>query len=104
MNDDKRISSREAMEILIAMGRERLTRKQKIAMRMLLENECPVTATGAVSALSERIGCSKSTMWSVMNSLRMSMLIETGSARNRGRPVRLTSAGIRVAKALDARR
>lgn len=93
MSEDRDISGREVLETLLAIGRERLTQKQKLVMITLLDNNGFSNVTAFVSVLSEEIGCSRSTMWNVMNSLKKAKLIEFGSVENKGEPVKLTKAG-----------
>ena len=80
---------------------ERLTHKQKVVIRMLVENNESCSATSFVESCSVKIGCSKSAMWNALNALKNSGLAEFGSTQKRV-PVRLTRAGLVLSCGLTA--
>ncbi len=91
----------ETERVLSALAKERLTQKEKLILLRLSAGHDNVNVTRLVPKLSEELGCAPSTVWSGLKPLRKIGLIEYGSPRNRGTPVRLTPAGRLVSENLN---
>ncbi|MEM5871983.1 MAG: hypothetical protein QW051_03865 [Candidatus Aenigmatarchaeota archaeon] len=103
MKEEVCMSEREVLEILLALARERLTKKQKLVIIRLSQNNLLVTATRFVSIISEEMRCSRSTIWNVINSPKRAKLVKFGSAEQRGKPIRLTEIGKIISDDLEVR-
>lgn len=91
----------EAVETLLAVGRERLTAKQKNILKFLSSQGTADNVTNMVGILAQKMCCSKSAVWNNLKSLKRARLISFGCMKKRGDPVTLTKAGIMIANNLE---
>ncbi len=84
-------------EALLLLARERLTAKQRKIVIYLEGREERAPATRTVRELSAILGCSRSTVWNSLASLRRAGLLRYSSREGRGAPVALTPVGAYVA-------
>jgi Fe2+ or Zn2+ uptake regulation protein len=88
----------DALRVLRALARERLTRRQKRILAALRSPMVQRSATDLVRELQRTLGCSPSTVWNNLRGLRRGLLLEYGG----NVPVQLTPAGDLVAASLEA--
>ena len=94
------LSDGEVLDTLLALGRERLTRKQKCILEMLRESECQMTTTRFVLLCSSSLGCSQTAVRNAVKSLRKAGVLEEN---RKGEPLEMTPAGILISKHLEVR-
>jgi len=75
------------------LASERLTSKQKLIVCHIENNKPNSNVTKLVLQLAEELGCSKSTIWNNLNSLKRAGLVSYSSASNKGRRIMLTKVG-----------
>jgi len=84
---------------LMAAASMRLTRKQRLMLRWLVENyRGEEVYTSLIERISEDLGIPKSTVRWNLRGLREAGLIRAGDRENKGIPVRLTERGRMVAE------
>jgi len=84
---------------LMAAASMRLTRKQRLMLRWLVENyRGKEVYTSLIERISEGLGIPKSTVRWNLRGLREAGLIRAGDRENKGIPVRLTERGRMVAE------
>ncbi len=94
------VSSYDLKKILIALAKERLTQKQKQILVYLQDIDEKINVTNLVCTLSKKLNCSQSAIWNNSNSLRRAYLVEYGTLKEKGKPVKLTSIGFVIADGL----
>lgn len=89
----------------MALAKEKLTQKQKrILVYLIQKNEDDTTnVTALVSRLSRELNCTQTTVWNNLDPLKRIGLVDYGSLKKRGLPVRLTGTGMLVSGALTSR-
>ncbi|RLJ07026.1 MAG: hypothetical protein DRP13_04460 [Candidatus Aenigmatarchaeota archaeon] len=93
----------KTIKVLIALARERLTKKQKLILRYLRDNHENITVTSLVPVLSEKLNCSESAVWNNLRSLRKASLVSYGCLDSKGIPAKLTDFGEIVSRELEVR-
>ena len=93
MTCETNAGERRIEDVIVALARERLTKKQKHILAFITEIREPVTVTKLVGLLEERLNCSASSLWLNLKSLRRCQLLEFGDRRQKGIPVRISEAG-----------
>ncbi len=88
---------------LLKFAQERLTAKQKAILNILVYN--PVLAkkpvTQVVGILNKELNSSLSTIWLNLNQLKRIQLVDYGSFKSKGRPIKLTEIGKFLARNLN---
>lgn len=88
------------VDALVELAAERLTAKQKLILLHLVEEEDVSNVTNLVEALSSKLECAPSTVWSNMKALRHCRLLTAGDAEHKGVIVKLTAVGRLVSEKL----
>jgi|GEM_PF-2390406 len=80
----------EILDFSLKLASKHLNGKKIRILRLISEQEEPMTITSAVDLISNALSCPKSTVWMNVNFLKELGLIQNG----RGRPVKVTNIGM----------
>ena len=87
------VTEEEIKEALLAIAKERLTKKQKLILEYLKNGWIKTNVSRLAPKLAKELNCSESAVWNNLNSLKRAFLVSYGDLKNKGADVTLTKVG-----------